>query len=1128
MTFWTLIRRSLVFRARAHTGVILGAAVGTGALTGALLVGDSVRGTLVQRALSRLGPFHYALHNGDRFFRAGLKPSATAALMLPGTVAKPDGSARANAVNIIGVEAVSWPRLAGWGKPASGSWFGEDGQTACLNEELARQLRVNAGDEILVRVRKPSALSADAVITPKDHNTVALRLRAGTVFGSRMLGDFSLQAHQAAPANLFLPLDVLARATGLPGRANLLLNGPVPTAPGEVGGLNNSLRDHWLPEDLGLFVTNIEQSASATGGESIRPLVEISSSRIFLEDQVIAAAVSPRTNSLSARQEFQEDSAGEVGSAQLVTNNIRILTYLANLISHGERTTPYSMVTAADKVYVPDDMADDEIIVNTWLADDLALKPGDRISLSYYVADSASLLTERTNSFKVRSIVPIKGVYADRTLMPEFPGLAKAESTHDWEAGFPLVHTIRDKDEAYWKTHRGTPKAFITLAAGQKMWASRFGSLTAIRYPASANSPANPLREAAYRNLIANLEPADLGLQYEPVRELALRAASQSQDFGQLFLGFSIFLVAAALLLMALLFQFGVEQRAQETGTLLALGFPRSAVQRLLLAEGVALAVVGGLLGVIGGTLYAKTMLWGLTTIWRNAIGTSALEFHSRASSFVVGFCAAALIAAAVIWIVLRKQARQPARELLTGTPAAQPLPTTRSARNLRAWGLCVSTALPGAGLVAWAIATAETSNAGAFFGAGALLLVSGLSGAAAWLACLQRQSTPRLRSLGSLAVRGAARRRSRSLAVVALLASGTFVVVSLAVFRLDANRDAASRASGTGGFSLIGEATMPVIQDLATEAGRDALGLGSSDVTGVGIVPFRVRRGDEASCLNLNRAQRPRLLGVRPDLLKGRFTVTGAGWDLLKATLDNPEEIPAIGDAASLQWALGLKVGDTLDYADEHGRMFRLRIVAAVANSLLQGSLVLDESQFVKKFPTESGYRMFLVDVPPGSVTRISETLSRALTDAGLELTRAADRLNAFNAVQNTYLGTFQVLGGLGLLLGSAGLGVLVLRNVLERRAELAVLLAVGFRRRPIEGAVLSEHALLLCAGLGLGILAAGIAVVPALLGSATGLPARSLLLTLVAVLVNGAAWTWVATRVATKGNLLAALRNE
>jgi ABC-type antimicrobial peptide transport system permease subunit len=212
----------------------------------------------------------------------------------------------------------------------------------------------------------------------------------------------------------------------------------------------------------------------------------------------------------------------------------------------------------------------------------------------------------------------------------------------------------------------------------------------------------------------------------------------------------------------------------------------------------------------------------------------------------------------------------------------------------------------------------------------------------------------------------------------------------------------------------------------------------------------------------------------------------------------------------------------------DEQGRAFKLRLVGAVANSILQGSLLIDEAEFVKRFPGESGYRMFLLDVPSNSVSQVSATMSRALQDVGLELTPAAGRLNAFNAVQNTYLGTFQILGGLGLLLGSAGLGVVVLRNVLERRGELGLLVAVGFRRRALQRLILSEHGALLGLGLGIGIVAAAVAVLPAIVSPGTQLPYGSLALTLAAVLLNGLLWTWLATGYALRGNLLEALRNE
>src|SRR6185295_6719160 len=102
-----------------------------------------------------------------------------------------------------------------------------------------------------------------------------------------------------------------------------------------------------------------------------------------------------------------------------------------------------------------------------------------------------------------------------------------------------------------------------------------------------------------------------------------------------------------------------------ETGTLLALGFRPKQVRRLLLLEGAALALIGGIIGAIGGVYYAKAMLHGLTTVWRDAVGTSALKFHLTPETLFIGTLAAALVASLTIWLSLRKQARQPARELL-------------------------------------------------------------------------------------------------------------------------------------------------------------------------------------------------------------------------------------------------------------------------------------------------------------------------------------------------------------------------------------------------------------------------------------------------------------------------------
>jgi putative ABC transport system permease protein len=1122
MSRWTLVFRSLKFHARSHLGTVAGAAIGSAALIGALVVGDSLRETLRERALQRLGWAQSAMATPDRLFSQHLKsvfqnsgsgPSAAAvALELPGTITRPDGSARANQVNIFGIDS----SFGGGNEALTNIARG----TVVLNQSLATKLGVQASDEVIVRCQKPSALSQEAAIASRNEQTVALRLKVKAVVTGRQMGDFSLRANQAPSLNAFLRLDELAEEVGEPGKGNLLVLANEKQASGSESGMeqsataaNEKLRTVPSLDFLGIELRTITNLHA----------IELRSKRIFLDAELARAATA--------------------SSGDGATHLIQSLTYLGNLFEHGTNSTPYSMVTAAGPPYTPPDLKADQIILNSWLAEDLHAAAGDEIAVSYFDPESGPRLTERTNIFEVIEVVPMELPWNDRTLMPEFPGLENAESTQDWDAGFPLAYKIRPKDEAYWKQYRGTPKAFISLAAGQKLWGNRFGNLTAIRWqpweshrPGGKNAVASGTQPAVIRQQIENvilkaLNPAALGFRFEPVRKQALQAAKQSQDFGQLFLGFSCFLVFAALLLMSLLFRFSLEQRTSEVGILLSVGWLPKQIRRMFLLEGVALAFLGALIGCVGGLAYAKGMLWGLITIWRSATGTTSLAFHVNPTTLAIGLLASTAIALLTIWLTLRKQARQPARELLAGIDATSP----RSGKNFGMWG-GIAAGLGAVAIVANALIKKETSDAESFFSAGALLLLAGIGLASGWFRRLAGQARGTRFTFLNLGVRGCARRAKRSLATVGLLACGCFLISAIGVFRQDASQDAAKHSAGTGGFALIGESTLPISQDLNTRAGLEAFGLSPAQLPNPRFVPFRVRAGDDASCLNLNRAQTPRLLGVKPELLKGRFTFSSVakgfnksdGWELLKGEASSAGAIPAIGDANSIEWALHKKLGDTLDYVAEDGRAFKIQLVGAVANSILQGGLLIQESEFIKRFPNEGGYKMFLIDAAPDSIDETSKLLSRTFQNAGLELTPTALRLDSFNAVQNTYLGTFQILGVLGLLLGSAGLGIVLLRNVLERRGELGLLTAVGFQRAQLQKLVVGEHAALLGLGIAIGLVAAAVAVLPSLLSTTAKLPWSSLAVTLAAVVINGLLWTWVAARRALSGDLLAALRNE
>ena len=958
------------------------------------------------------------------------------------------------------------------------------------------------------------------MILAQDDVSVALRVKVAGVLSAKEFGRFGLVAQPSPPFNLFLNLEGLQGRLELEGRANLLLASladveAAHTAAGDpTARLAEALRSAWTLSDAELELRRLELP-----GDLPRE-VELRTSRVFLDDPVAQALESARDLELTG-----------------------VLTYFTNALRAGERSTPYSMVSAlgplGSETSGPwEELAParaDDIVVNRWLADDLQVGAGDSIVLEYFVADPSQRLVERESTFRVARVVPIEGRASDRELMPNFPGLADEENCRDWEPGVPVeLDRIRDKDETYWDDYRGTPKGFLQLAAGREIWGSRFGSLTAIR--------ADAAQEARIRSILAReLDPAALGLFFRDVRSAAAQASDSPTDFGGLFVGLSFFLIVASLLLAAQLFLFGVGERASEIGLLAAIGFRARDVRRLFFGEAAALTLLGGLLGIGLGLLYTRAVLWGLASLWSDAVANAPIAFHAEPSTVATGFAIALVACFAAVACALWRKLRQPSFRLLMSehgleTDEAAPDASAR-ARGI-SWAVIALALVAVLAILLLVDATTGVAAAGAFFGAGSLVLVAGLLASRLWLRRAvsaggsQEQAASSIVGLG---LRNATRRPGRSLATIAMMAIGTFLVVSVGANRQGPVQDTDARQSGTGGFALYGQTSLAVVQDLNGERGREAFGLDSEDLERVAFVGLRVRDGDDASCLNLSRPRAPRLLGVEVADLAERKAFPFAGlaepsddpWTLLRETPADGT-IPAIGDTTSLTWQLHKKIGDTLDYTDERGRNFQVRIVGTIADTVLQGDLLIDARRFEELFPSEGGYRLFLVDAPAERVGALSELLSRALEDVGLSLERTGERLDAFHAVQNTYLSIFQLLGALGLLLGSVGLGMVVLRNTQERRAELALARALGFRAGDIRRWIFAEYAALLATGLAIGLAAALIAILPALRTPGSDLPLTNVLSLLALVAANGLLWIYLATLTGSRRAPLAALREE
>ncbi|NOR15556.1 MAG: FtsX-like permease family protein, partial [Candidatus Aminicenantes bacterium] len=557
-------------------------------------------------------------------------------------------------------------------------------------------------------------------------------------------------------------------------------------------------------------------------------------------------------------------------------------------------------------------------------------------------------------------------------------------------------------------------------------------------------------------------------------------------------------------------------------------------VKNQILVEGAALVAAGSLIGGVIGVFYNQILLYALKTVWKDVVGTSALKIYVRPGTVFMGIALGTIVAVFTIWIVARRQVKQPISALQRGLTQVESF-WKKSPRKSLIIGLM---SLGGTFFILAMTDFDRGREAFAFFfTSGFLLLISGMAFTHYFLFRLGRRAGTSRLSLFNIGVRNSARQRVRSLTLIGLLACGLFIVFTVGANRQNALKDAEKRESGTGGFALFGQSTMPILYDLNTEEGKEKYGLEDMDPQGVSFVQFRVKEGDDASCLNLNRVSLPQLIGLDPDELsqRGAFTFMKTmdevdpedPWSVLNQSLPDGA-VPAIADNTVIVWGLGKSVGDTLTYTDEKGVSFPIRLVGGLANSVFQGNIIISESVFMEKYPSLSGYRLFLVDAPFGKMGQISEDMTWALQDQGLDLTSASSRLAEFNRVENTYLSIFMILGSFGLILGSVGIGIVVWRNIRERLGELALLQAIGFSRRSIHVLILSEHMFLMLAGILFGLLAALLSTLPALFTPGAEIPFVTILLLLLLVVFNGGLWTFAAAFLATKEDLIPALRNE
>ena len=535
-------------------------------------------------------------------------------------------------------------------------------------------------------------------------------------------------------------------------------------------------------------------------------------------------------------------------------------------------------------------------------------------------------------------------------------------------------------------------------------------------------------------------------------------------------------------------------------------------------------------------------MLYALKTWWVRAIAAPFVELYVQPTALVMGVAIAAVLSITVAYGVLRRLLRASPTALLRGRIEAV---SNQSARghggvDSRAhkgrrgrWSTRVGWSLV---LVAGIVAIAGSrmdgmGQAGAFFASGAAVLAGLLTLMRSRLGTSESASLT-VSSFARLRASSAARNPGRSVLTVGLVASACFLIIAMAAFRLQPT------SVGTGGFQLVARSDRPIFEDLGNADERaEVLGEAYRDET---IVSLRLKSGDDASCRNLFQVGRPTLIGLTPQFLAhARKTADGFGWaaaprdvdtpwECLAAASDPEQPIAVVLDQNTAMYSLHLrgKIGEEFELPFDPP--LRFRTVGLLSNSVLQGKLIVSESDLLAQFPDVAGYRYFLGGRVGPDGKNLAGVLEKRFGDEGLDVRDAQATLDNLLAVQNTYLTTFQSLGSLGLLLGTVGLAFVQLRNVAERRGELALMQTMGFSRDRLGALVMGETLWLIVAGLAIGVVSAAVTVVPHLLAGAARPPWLALAGMLLAILLCGLLASQLAVRWARQTPILQTLRRD
>jgi ABC-type antimicrobial peptide transport system permease subunit len=1120
--------RNFLKRKRSTLFAIFGLAVGAAIVTGSLVVGDSLEYAVVQSTFQNLGDVDEAVRSAGVFNESIVDEiktellddeiDAVAPLMiLPVSVKNNNSGARQSLVNIIAFtdEFLDF----GYLKLSDGSTFeGSLGYgQALINRKLAESLRASDTDVLNVSFRTPefSFETVYSQITSLQYSYFEVL----DVVEDTGLGRFQLGSSGVVPENMYVRLDALQQALDLDGRVNTVI---VSNTGDEVEGVESSLRvtqllegvldEHIGYEDVGFSVTASDY-------------VKIDRKEIFFGESFLDIVLN-----------ITSDSA-------LVEEVSQLTSYFFNLVTNGTSFVAYSVSTGFDPVVdsafglferrsnseqIVGEIADNEAIVNEYVADMLGIGEGATIALNYSIYDETFTEVYQYEDFTVKYVINLTGKAHDSELMPPFPGIKGKDSCLHWDPPIPIdvQNVMEDEGLGYWIAYGGSPKIYITLDKAKELWANDLGDITTIKILPTSGTNATVLAQVIGTELNQSIGHRDAGITVSPVKKEGIDSAEGVAIVTETYIAFGSVVILAGMVLIVLFVATSAEERRREIGIVRTLGATRKKTTLAFVFEGSFFSIIAAVVGALLGVLVAVFSVWMTNTYWSNLVEGNEISLYLTLPTILLGVMSGfliSLITYAVASYAISKMSIVDALRRIS-------VRVTRRSRGIGSLLLAVlgllmilmgfmfqddpsfvgmlwlfgpvflmmgigfftksrfdtklGTGIMGIASIAYTLGfdivfltTYEDPGFILFFLSGFIVVFS--AAVAFWSGLSKISELLSRSSVTKVAFSNPTRKPAQSTMTIAMFGLVIFTLVALAVniSGQQANIDRAVEEQSAG-YQVLAEATTPVRFDMGEELVSSA-GNTTQFLAEVKTVQFSTYGSPGGTCSNLNSNLPPRLIGANETFLQDNTFVfsssldhdpsdaQGAWSELDEVQADG--SIPIVGDTNTIIWIYGKGVGDTITIADENGQDKELLVVGILRSSMFSGSVFLSEENIDDLFPTKAEFSMFLfkTDEPEQLATYLEENMDTY----GMDATLVEERVREDLEVEWSYMSLFQTLLLFGLVVGTAGLALTSAKSVSERRNEIGILRSLGFKRSMVLQAFLLENLYISLSGTVLGV---------------------------------------------------------